>query len=96
MILSFADKTTEDIYHGQKSKVALRFPVELHRIVQRKLTILNRAVILQDVRVPPANHLEALKGDLKGKHSIRINDQWRILFRWTDAGVEDVQIADYH
>jgi len=96
MIISFADKMTEDIYHGRASKAALKFPVLLHRIAQRKLSILNRAKIIQDIKVPPSNHLEVLKGDLKGKYSIRINKQWRIVFNWTEVGIENVTIMDYH
>ena len=65
-------------------------------MAQRKLDQLNQAEILKDLRAPPANRLEALKGDRKGQHSIRINDQYRVCFRWTDAGPEDVEIVDYH
>ena len=65
-------------------------------MAQRKLDQLNQAEILKDLRAPPANRLEALKGDRKGQHSIRINDQYRVCFRWTDAGPKDVEIVDYH
>ncbi|WP_395646278.1 type II toxin-antitoxin system RelE/ParE family toxin [Terricaulis sp.] len=72
------------------------FPADLVRIAQRKLAMLNAAVRLENLRVPPGNRLEALAGDRNGQHSIRINDQWRICFKWTDAGPEDVEIVDYH
>jgi len=68
----------------------------LARVARRKLVQLNNATGLGDLSVPPGNRLEALKGNLAGKHSIRIKDQWRIVFRWTDAGPEDVEIVDYH
>ena len=72
------------------------FSVPLAKVARRKLVQLNNAVVLGDVAVPPGNRLEALKGNLEGKHSIRINDQWRIVFRWTKAGPEEVEIVDYH
>ena len=72
------------------------FPADLAKAARRKLVMVNNAVALDDLKRPPGNHLEALHGDLKGKHSIRINDQWRIVFRWTDAGPADVEIIDYH
>ena len=93
MILSFADKETERIWHGEVSR---RLPIEIQSIARRKLRMINNARRLDDIRVPPANRLEALKGDMKGKHSIRMNDQWRICFRWSNAGVSDVRIMDYH
>ena len=71
-------------------------PQELRRAARRKLLYLHEAAVLADLRVPPGNRLEALRGDWQGFHSIRINDQWRICFRWTTAGPEDVEIADYH
>ena len=93
MILSFADKETERIWNGEVSR---RLPIEIQSIARRKLRMINNARRLDDIRVPPANRLEALKGDMKGQHSIRVNDQWRICFRWSNAGVNDVQIVDYH
>lgn len=93
MILSFADKQTEHIWHGEVSR---RLPISIQSIARRKLRMINNAKRLDDLRIPPANRLEALKGNMKGQHSIRVNDQWRICFRWGDAGVTDVQIVDYH
>ncbi len=93
MILSFADKETERIWGGEISR---RLPIEIQSIARRKLRMINNARRLDDIRIPPANRLEALKGDMKGQHSIRVNDQWRICFRWSNAGVTDVRIVDYH
>lgn len=93
MIISFADKETERFYITGKSK---RFPATLFKVAVRKLDYLNRAKTLQDLHAPPGNHLEALKGDRKGKHSIRINDQYRIVFSFRDGEAADVEIADYH
>jgi toxin HigB-1 len=98
MILSFGDKRTQDIFDGINSPAARKFPINLHGIASRKLDMINAAHILGDLRTPPGNRLEALKGSLKGKHSIRINNQWRIVFRWSDAdrGAHEVLIEDYH
>lgn len=96
MIASFSDKTTRDIYDGINSKQARRLPKELHAKARRLLDQIEAALVLADLEVPPGNRLEALKGNLKGFHSIRINDQWRVIFKWKGAGVEDVQIIDYH
>jgi toxin HigB-1 len=96
MIQSIADKLTQDVFDGVNSKAARRFPIELHRKARHKLDLLNSAGNLNDLRVPPANRLEALKGDLKGHFSIRINDQWRVIFKWIDNNAEEVRIADYH
>ena len=93
MILSFGDKETERIWDGEVSR---RLPIAIQSIARRKLRMINNARRLDDLRIPPANRLEALKGDMKGQHSIRVNDQWRICFRWSDAGVTDVRIVDYH
>ncbi len=93
MILNFADKETERIWLGEVSR---RLPIEIQSIARRKLRMMNNAVRLDDLRIPPANRLEALKGDMKGQHSIRINDQWRVVFRWSAAGIADVGIVDYH
>lgn len=93
MIRSFADKEAERIWNGTPSR---RLPGDIQRVARRKLRMLNAAAALEDLRIPPANRLEALKGDRKGQHSIRINDQWRICFRWHDGDVHDVEIVDYH
>jgi proteic killer suppression protein len=97
LIRSFADKGTEDVFNGTNSKAASKtLPSNLHQVAQRKLDSLNFAARLGDLRIPPANRLEALKGDRKGQHSIRINDQYRICFRWVNENAEDVKITDYH
>ena len=93
MIRNFADKEAEKIWDGTPSR---RLPADLQNIARRKLRMLNNAENLNDLRVPPANRLEALKGDRRGQYSIRINDQWRICFRWADGDAHDVQIVDYH
>jgi toxin HigB-1 len=96
MILSFADKGSEDFYNGENTKATRRIPAEIHKVAFRKLVILNSAQALQDLRVPPANRLEALKGDREGQFSIRINDKWRIVFKWENNNASDVAIVDYH
>ena len=97
MIFSFKTRETEDIFDGIDSKRARKVcPKNLWSIAQRKLDLLNAAVSLGDLKVPLGNNLEALKGDRKGQHSIRVNDQYRICFRWTTQGAEDVEITDYH
>lgn len=96
MIVSFADKATEALFHGQAGKAVRRIPSDIRSTAARKLDLLNAAHELQDLSVPPGNRLEALKGALRGLHSIRINDQWRILFRWRDGDAHDVEIDDYH
>ena len=96
MIVSFDDRGTEDLYHGLRSARARRFPADLLRVALRKLDMLNAAHNLQDLRSPPANRLEALRGDMAGLHSIRVNDQWRVVFRWADDGAHDVRLMDYH
>ena len=93
MILSFADKETGRIWNGEVSR---QLPIAIQSIARRKLRMINNARRLDDLRIPPANRLEALKGDMKGQHSIRVNDQWRICFRWSEAGVSVVRIVDYH
>ena len=92
MIKSFSCTDTEPLSKGERVR---RF-VNIATVAQRKLRQLQIASQLSDLRVPPGNQLEALAGDRKGQHSIRVNDQWRVCFRWTDAGVEDVEIVDYH
>ena len=92
MIVSFADKETEHLASGRR----LRRLASVESVARRKLRQLEIAGRLDDLRVPPGNRLEALKGDRKGQMSIRINDQWRLCFRWTEAGPADVEIVDYH
>ena len=95
MIIDFSDQITEDIYNGLDTKQARRIPPIVRRLAVRKLDMLNAAYELKDLRVPPANHLEALKGKWTGLHSIRINDQYRIVFKWIDGNARDVRIIDY-
>jgi len=92
MIRSFKCKNTEALSKGNH----VRKFVNIAKIARRKLRQIEIAGRLDDLRVPPGNYLEALKGDRSGQHSIRINNQWRVCFRWTDAGAEDVEIVDYH
>jgi proteic killer suppression protein len=97
MIRSFASDGTRDIFDGVGSKRARKTcPAQLWNTATRKLDQLNQAEQLKDLRAPPGNRLEALSGSRKGRHSIRINDQYRVCFRWTDQGPEDVEIVDYH
>ena len=96
MIGSFGDKTTADLYHGEDTKRVLRIPRDVRRAAVRKLDMIEFAHVLQDLCAPPANRLEALKGEFKGRYSIRINDQWRIVFRWQDGVALDVTVTDYH
>ncbi|WP_163371482.1 type II toxin-antitoxin system RelE/ParE family toxin [Endozoicomonas acroporae] len=97
MIVSFRDKATEDLFNGIASRHARKAcPQSLLRIVRRKLDQLDSAVLLDDLKVPPGNRLEALTGDRKGQYSIRLNDQYRICFAWSDSGPADVEITDYH
>ena len=93
MIKSFKGRTAEAVWSGQAPK---RFPSDLVRSTQRKLAMLNAAVVIESLRSPPGNRLEALKGDRRGQWSIRINDQFRVCFRWQDGNAEDVEIVDYH
>ena len=95
MIVTFRGQLAEELFLERRSAVTRRFPGELHSIARRKLQYLNAAGRLDDMKSPPGNRLEALKGSLKGYHSIRINDQWRIVFRWRD-GPYDVEVVDYH
>ena len=96
MILDFADKATEDIYDGIDSKAARQIPNILWHVAARKLDMLNAAAELGDLRVPPGNRLEQLRGRWSGYHSIRIDQQYRIVFRWGDGNAKDVLITDYH
>ena len=94
MIRTFKGAWAEIILANRK--VPKGFPTEIAKIARRKLVMVNNAGALSDLKMPPGNHLEALTGNLKGKHSIRINNQWRIVFRWTANGPEEVEIVDYH
>jgi proteic killer suppression protein len=96
MIQSFGNRLAEDLYDDKDTKSVRRIPRELHRRARRKLLFLHDAAELRDLRKPPGNRLEALKGDWRGFHSIRINDQWRIVFRWQNGSAFEVQVIDYH
>jgi proteic killer suppression protein len=96
VIESFGNRLAEDLFDDKRSNVVRRFPTELVRAARRKLLYLHDVAELQDLRVPPGNRLEALKGELSGFYSIRINEQWRVVFRWKDGNAYDVQILDYH
>lgn len=96
MIVSFGDRRTEDFFHGVRSARIRRVPPSIRASALRKLDMLNGARSLDDLRVPPANRLEALRGNLAGRHSIRVNDQWRIVFRWEGDGAHEVTLTDYH
>lgn len=95
LIQSFADKDTEGFFITGQAKKGARW-ANIGQIARRKLDILHYSVELADLEAPPGNRLETLKGDMKGLYSIRINDQWRMVFRWTDAGPFEVRITDYH
>ena len=96
MIASFGDKASAALYHGERGKAIRKFPPNVCKPALRKLDVLNGASSLQDLRSPPGNRLEALKGDWAGFHSIRVNDQWRIVFRWEGNDAHDVSVVDYH
>ena len=97
MIESFKDKATEDIFNGIASRQARKAcPQALWLLVARKLDQLDSVVALEELKVPPGNRLEALSGNRRGQHSIRINQQYRICFRWGDSGPADVEVTDYH
>lgn len=91
-IRSFRCKDTRDLFEGNRCR---RF-VNIETVAMRKLAMLNRAAVLEDLRIPPNNRLEALQGDRQGQHSIRVNQQWRVCFVWTESGPKDVEIVDYH
>lgn len=96
MIVSFADTATEALFHGEGGKKLRRLPPDIHRTAIRKLDTLNAAKDLLDLRAPAGNRLQAMQGDLEGKHSIRVNDQWRTVFRWESGDAHDVEIVDHH
>jgi toxin HigB-1 len=93
VIKSFADRDTERLFRREPVR---RFPPDLRRVMLRKLVVLDAAESLEDLRSPPGNRLEKLRGDREGQHSIRVNDQWRICFRWADDDAHNVEIVDYH
>jgi toxin HigB-1 len=93
VIRSFKSKEAEKIFNRERSR---RLPSDIQQVALRKLRMLNRAVTLQDLRVPPANRLEKLSGGRAGQYGIRINDQWRICFEWTEGNADNVEIVDYH
>ena len=93
MIKSFGDRETERLFHREPVR---RYPSDLRRVMLRKLVAVDAAEALDDLRVPPGNRLEKLKGDRAGEHSIRVNDQWRICFQWKDGDAYGVEIVDYH
>jgi len=93
MILSFGTKETEKIWRGEQVK---KMPIEIQKAGRRKLRMLNNSQNIKDLTIPPSNRLEKLSGSLKGYYSIRINDQWRIVFKWTNGNSEEVKIFDYH
>ncbi len=96
MIASFGDRATEDLYHGRPTARARRFPRDVTDVALVKLDSLNGAASMLDLRSPPGNRLEALKGELKGLHSIRVNEQWRLVFRWEGNDAHKVRLTDYH
>jgi toxin HigB-1 len=96
MIASFKDNATDDLYHGRTTSRIRRFPPTIIRVALRKLDMLNAADQINDLQEPPGNHLEALKGNLAGYYSIRVNDQWRIMFRWSSNKADEVYLTDYH
>ena len=96
MIVDFGDRTTEDVFHGENTQAARRIPSVIWKVSCRKLDMLNAAHELRDLAVPPGNRLEVLRGRLAGFHGIRINDQFRIMFKWQDGNAHEVQIVDYH
>ena len=93
MIKTFADKETERIWNGFRSR---KLPAEIQDIARRKLRMINNAQNMNDLRIPPSNHLEKLSGNFKNYHSIRINKQWRIIFLWKDDNAYELKIIDYH
>jgi toxin HigB-1 len=97
VIVIFKDEGTEDVFDGRNTKKARKvYPQDLWRVARRKLDQINRAAVLNDLRVPLGDRLEELRGNREGQHSIRINDQYRVCFTWTEHGAEEVEIVDYH
>ena len=93
---TFGNALAEDLFDDKRTRATRAFPADLRRAARRKLLYLHEATDLRDLRVPPGNRLDALKGDRKGFHSIRVNDQWRVVFRWSAGNAFDVSIVDYH
>lgn len=93
MVVSFGNKETEKIWNGIVSK---KLPPEIQEVARRKLRMINNSMDINDLKIPPANRLEKLKGDLKEFYSIRINSQWRIVFKWDNGNASEVEILDYH
>jgi proteic killer suppression protein len=93
MIVSFGDRETERIWEGERSR---KLPNQIQEVGRRKLRMINSAIDLNDLKIPPANRLEKLSGDLRTFFSIRINDQWRIIFKWSAGNASEVEIVDYH
>lgn len=93
MIVSFGDRETEKIWQGERSR---KLPNQIQETARRKLRMINSAIDLNDLKIPPANRLEKLSGDLRAFFSIRINDQWRIIFKWSTGNASEVEIVDYH
>ena len=93
MIKSFKDKETEKIYSREGSR---KLPMDIQQVALRKLRMINNAKNVNDLRIPPANNLEKLKGRREGQYSVRINDQWRVCFKWKDGDAQEVEITDYH
>lgn len=96
MIRSFGDQRTHDLYHGYATREVKRLDAALVKATVRKLDMIVAASVVLDLRSPPGNRLEALHGDLEGWFSIRVNDQWRLIFRWVDSQADDVKLVDYH
>ena len=96
MIDSFGNALAADLFDDRNTRSTRTFSAQLRRVARQKLLYLHDAALLNDLRFPPGNRLEKLKGDWKGFHLIRINDQWRLVFRWTGVNAADVQILDYH
>ena len=96
MIETFGNALAEDLFDDRRTRATRTFPQELRRTARRKLLYLHDAAELEDLRTPPGNRLEKLRGEWKGFHSIRVNDQWRVVFRWQGANAFEVQIVDYH
>mgnify|MGYP000893677230 CR=1 FL=1 len=96
MIVSFGDAATEDLYHGRPTSRVRRLPRDIVAPALVKLDLLNGAAAMLDLKAPPGNRMGALRGDLAGFHSIRVNERWRIVFRWEDNAAHDVRLMDYH
>jgi toxin HigB-1 len=96
MIASFGDRATEDLFHGRRSARVWRYPPEVAEAAMTKMDLLSAATAIQDLRSPPGNRLKSLRGDMRGMHSIRVNDQWRLVFRWSEGDAHAVRLTDYH